>query len=76
MLAEVVDSTLCFLWQDNNAVLGITTAHCLKNDTIERLRKRPSPTLVNALIVRPVFGDEPRKAHASDSTRNPKLKVR
>ena len=60
-LAEVVDSTLCFLWQDNNAVLGLTTAHCLKNDTIERLRKRPSPTSVNARIVRPVFGDEPFK---------------
>jgi hypothetical protein len=36
-LAEIVDSTLYFLWQDNNAVLGLTTAHCLKNDTIERL---------------------------------------
>jgi Transposase IS4 len=57
-LAEVVDSTLYFLWQDNNAVLGLTTAHCLKNDTIERLRKRPSPTSVNARIVRPVFRDE------------------
>jgi hypothetical protein len=41
--------------------LGLTTAHCLKNDTIERLRKRPSPTSVNARIVRPVFGDEPFK---------------
>jgi hypothetical protein len=49
MLTEVVDSTICFLWQDNNAVLGITRAHCLKNDTIERLRKRPSPTSVNTL---------------------------
>jgi Transposase IS4 len=58
MLAEIVDSTICFLWQDNNAVLGLTTAHCLKNDTIKRLRKRPSPTSVNASIVRPVFGDE------------------
>jgi len=60
-LAEIVDSTLCFLWQDNNAVLGLTTAHCLKNDTIQRLRRRPSPTPVNARIVRPVFGDEPFK---------------
>jgi Transposase IS4 len=61
MLAQVVDSTLCFLWQDNNAVLGLTTAHCLKDDTIERLRKRPSPTSTNARIVRPVFGDLPFK---------------
>jgi Transposase IS4 len=60
-LAEIVDSTLCFLWQDNNAVLGLTTAHCLKNDTIKRVRRRPSPTSVNARIERPVFGDEPFK---------------
>ena len=60
-LAEVVDSTLCFLWQDNNAVLGLTTAHCLKDETIERMRKRPSPTSTNARIVRPVFGDLPFK---------------
>jgi hypothetical protein len=37
MLAEVVDSTLYFLWQDINAVLELTTAHCLKNDIVERL---------------------------------------
>jgi hypothetical protein len=61
MLAEVVDLTLCFLWQDNNAVLGITTAYCLKNETILRLRKRPSPTSTNARIVRPVFGNATSK---------------
>jgi hypothetical protein len=61
MLTEVVDSTLYFLWQDNNAVLGLITAHCLKNDTVLRHRKRPSPTSVNARIVRPVVGDEPFK---------------
>ena len=36
-MAEVVESTLCFLWQDNNAVLSLTTAHCFKNETIKRL---------------------------------------
>jgi Transposase IS4 len=61
MLAEIVDSTICFLWQDNNAVLGLTTAHYLKNDTIQRLRKRPSSTSVNTTIVRPVFGNESYK---------------
>lgn len=61
MLAEVVDSTLCFLWQDNNAVLGVTTAHRIKDETIERLQKRPSPSSANAAIVQPVFGDEPFK---------------
>jgi Transposase IS4 len=52
---------LCFLWQDNNAVLGIATAHRLKNETVERLRKRPSPTSTNARILRPVFGNLPAK---------------
>jgi Transposase IS4 len=61
MLAEQVDLTLCFLWQDNNAVLGITTAYCLKNEIIWRVRKRPSPTSTNARIVRPVFGNETSK---------------
>ena len=60
-LAEIVESTLCFLWQDNNAVLGITTAHPFRNDTVLRLRKRPSSTSTNARIVRPVFGDLPAK---------------
>jgi Transposase IS4 len=48
MLAEIVDLTLCFLWQDNNAVLGLITTHSLKDDTVERLRKRLSPTSTNA----------------------------
>jgi Transposase IS4 len=59
-LAETVGYTLCFLWQDNNAVLGITTAYSLK-ETIERLRKRPSLTSINARTVRPVFGEEHSK---------------
>lgn len=61
MLAEQVDLTLCFLWQDNNAVSGITTAHCLKNEIIWRVRKRPSPTSTNARIVGPVVGNETSK---------------
>ena len=35
MLAEIVNLILCFLWQDNNAVLGLITAYCLKNETIK-----------------------------------------
>jgi Transposase IS4 len=59
--AQVVENTQCFLWQDNNAVLEITTAYTLKNDTIWIKRKRPSPTSTNARIVRPVFGNAVRK---------------
>jgi hypothetical protein len=47
-LAEIVELTLCFLWQDNNAVLGLTTAYYFKDNTVERLRKRPALTLINA----------------------------
>jgi hypothetical protein len=58
--AEIVDDTKCFVWQDNNAVLGMTTAYSIK-ETIPRLRKRPTLTSTNARIVRPVFGDAVRK---------------
>ena len=60
-LAQVEGYTLCFLWQDNNAVLGMTTAFRLKDETIWSYRKRPAPTSTNAHIVRPVFGDLVRK---------------
>jgi Transposase IS4 len=55
-LATVVDSTLCMLWQDNNAVLIMTTAF-RPDDTVEKLRKRPLLTSTNAHVIRPVFGD-------------------
>jgi hypothetical protein len=58
--AEVVGKALCFLWQDNNAVLGITTGFSLQQKVF-RERKRPTETSTNARIVRPVFGDAIRK---------------
>jgi hypothetical protein len=41
-VAKVVCGVLCFLWQDNNAVLGMSTAHSLHrpSDKVYRLRKR------------------------------------
>jgi Transposase IS4 len=56
ILTAINEETLYMLWQDNNAVLIIIIAYNL-NKTIERLRKRPSLTLINTHIVRPVFGD-------------------
>ena len=56
----VVNSVLCFLWQDNNAVLGIITAYSL-HILVKRLRTRPSTTSTNAHIVLPVFGDQKKK---------------
>lgn len=61
VLGEVVDQTLCFAWQDNNTVIGITTAHRFKDETVYVERKRASPTSTNARIVRPVFGDQAKK---------------
>ena len=61
MLAKEVNRTLIFLWQDNNAIIDYITAYYLKNNTILRLQKRPSSTLINARIVCPVFGDLPFK---------------
>ena len=54
--AEIIEDTECFVWQDNNAVLGMTTAYSIK-ETTPRLRKRPALKSTNARIVRPVFGD-------------------
>ena len=56
----IVNSVLCFLWQDNNAVLGITTAYSL-HVLVKRMRTRPSTTSTNAHIVLPVFGDLKKK---------------
>ena len=58
--SKIVNGVNCFLWQDNNAVLGITTAYCL-HQVVQRWRKRPGDTSTNARIVRPVFGDDVRK---------------
>jgi hypothetical protein len=63
-VAHVVENVLYFMWQDNNAVLGLTTAHSLhrpKEDTIIRDRKRPKLTSTNARITRLIFRDLPRK---------------
>jgi hypothetical protein len=55
-LARIINSIYYFLWQDNNAVLGIITAYSLLQ-RVYRQRKRPTPTSRNARIIRPVFGD-------------------
>ena len=54
---------LCFFWQDNNGVLGLTTAYSLNRnkDKIKKNRRRPVITSTNARIIRPVFGDSPVK---------------
>ena len=50
VLAVVIDFCLCILWQDNNSVLAVTTAHSLhrQEDRVKRQRKRPKITSTNA----------------------------
>ena len=74
MIAIQVSWALTFVWQDNNAVLGTTTAfsvHRGNQDSVKKLRRRPKPTSTNARIVRPVFNDNVAKQlripHAIDA---------
>jgi Transposase IS4 len=60
LATAITNGVLCFLWQDNNKVLGMTTAYNL-HDTIIRSRNRPSATSTSASITRPIFGDSPKK---------------
>ena len=58
LVAIVQGKTLCFAWQDNNVVLGLTTAFSLHQprDIVIRNRKRPKDSLTNAAIAVPIFG--------------------
>jgi len=56
----VVQNTCCLVWQDNNSVLFMTTYHETEH-MVERVRRRPKKTSMNALMVRRIFGDESRK---------------
>ena len=58
--ADIVHNVLCFLWQDNGPVQGMTTGHTATEE-IERLRKRPKKFSGNVSVARPAFGDEVTK---------------
>lgn len=58
VLAAVVQNNILLIaWQDNNLVLGLTTAYGVRevNDSISKKRKRPSKTSTNARIILPTF---------------------
>ena len=63
VLAVILEFCLCFLWQDNNAVIVITTVHSIHwpKDKEEVLRHRPKPTSSNAAITQPVFKGQSTK---------------
>lgn len=57
---EILGHCLCFLWQDNAPVIGITTAFAIPESPegyIVRTRARPTNNAVAALV----FGDEAEK---------------
>lgn len=60
LCAIPIDNVLCFAWQDNNIVTGLSTVHTVNqaNDIIERQRRRPAHTSTSALITRPIFGKD------------------
>jgi Transposase IS4 len=62
-IAQVVDNTLCFVWQDNKPVIAISTAHSLyrPEDRVERHRRCPKITAQNARVLNPVFKGLPFK---------------
>jgi hypothetical protein len=57
------DDVLCFAWQDNNIVIGLTTVHTVNQaeDLVKRQRRRPGEKSTSASTTRPVFGDKPTK---------------
>ena len=63
VLAVIVHKCLCFLWQDNNTVCAITTAHSLHRqaDRVVRKRKRPSSTSTNAKQAFACFNGQVKK---------------
>ena len=63
VLAIVMHKCLCFLWQDNNSVLAVPTAHSLHQpqDRVQRERKRPSSTSTNAKQAYACFEGQSKK---------------
>lgn len=57
LAAMVQDDVLLVAWQDNNLVLGITTAYDVRDvdDSVSKKRKRPSKTSTNARVILPAF---------------------
>lgn len=55
----VVDDVLAILWIDNGPVTMLTTIHGLEGEAwnVEKMRKRPRTTTLNAAKVREVFGN-------------------
>ena len=54
--AVIINNTGCYLWQDNNQVLVITTAYDL-TETVIKSQKQPSRTSASATITKTIFRD-------------------
>ena len=69
VLAAVVQKdVLQVAWQDNNLVLGLTTAYGVRevDDSITKKRKRPSKTSTNARVVLPAFKENDQNVFKKD----------
>ena len=68
LAAVVQDDVLMVAWQDNNLVLGLTTAYGVReiDDSVSKKRKRPSRTSTNARVVLPAFKENGQDVHEKE----------
>ena len=69
VLAAVIQKdVLQVAWQDNNLILGLTTAYSIReiNDSITKKRKRPSKTSTNARVILPAFKENDQDVFKKD----------
>jgi hypothetical protein len=56
----LVDHVLCFVWQENNLVLALSTIH-FPTGFVERERRRPGEKSINAKIAQKLFDNDSKK---------------
>ena len=68
LAAIVQQDVLHVAWQDNNLVLGLSTAYGVREikDSISKKRKRPNKTSTNARVVLPAFKENDKDISEKD----------
>lgn len=64
LCAIPIQGVLCFSWQDNSIVTGLSTVHTVDKttDLVNRERRRPASTSTSALITHPIFDGLPSQS--------------